>query len=198
MIETSLRNRSLWAGFGAVLTGFLASLCCLGPLLLAGLGLGSVSAFVFFESYRTLFLLATLALLGLGFYGRYQQTRSSCDCESGPRRPTRGLWFMGSLALVLAGAPLLLSVLPALAQSPNPAPATGEQSHVTLLIEGMSCSGCAGGIADQLKQLKGVTDATVSFEKKTAEVTYDKNQIKPQDLIDAIKKLGYTASEQGK
>ena len=198
MIETSLRNRSLWAGLGAVLTGFLASLCCLGPLLLAGLGLGSVSVFVFFESYRTLFLLATLALLGLGFYGRYQQTRSACDCESGPRRAPRGLWFLGSLALVLAGAPLLLSVLPAAAQSPQPIPATSQESRVTLLIEGMSCASCADGIVDKLKQLKGVTDATVSFEKKTAEVTYDAKQIKPEDMIVAIKQLGYTASVQGK
>jgi len=48
----------------AMLTGGLASACCIGPLLVVFMGLGSASAFIAMEPYRPLLALITLALIG--------------------------------------------------------------------------------------------------------------------------------------
>ena len=60
---------------GAVAAAFAASLCCLGPLVMAALGIGGAGllARFEFEAYR----LATLAviLLGAGIYLAYRRPR---------------------------------------------------------------------------------------------------------------------------
>lgn len=78
---------------GALVSAFLASLCCLGPLLLALLGLGGAGLLVKFERYRPYFMVLTLALLGLGFYFTYRKPKlkatpaagtpagAACECE---------------------------------------------------------------------------------------------------------------------
>ncbi|RMH50622.1 MAG: hypothetical protein D6682_06500 [Zetaproteobacteria bacterium] len=48
---------------GAVIAGGLASACCIGPLIVVLLGLGSASAFVALEPYRPLLAVLTFALL---------------------------------------------------------------------------------------------------------------------------------------
>src|SRR2546428_13504642 len=53
---------------GAVASGLLASVCCIGPLLLAALGIGGAELLARFESYRPAFTAATFALLGVGFW----------------------------------------------------------------------------------------------------------------------------------
>lgn len=71
---------------GAVVSAFLASLCCLGPLVFAVLGIGGAGLLVKFEPYRSYFTLLTLGLLGLGFYFTYRPRRvpaadgPACDC----------------------------------------------------------------------------------------------------------------------
>lgn len=54
----------------AIGVAFLASLCCIGPLLFVTLGVGAGLA-SHFEPLRPLFAVLTLALLGLGFYTVY-------------------------------------------------------------------------------------------------------------------------------
>ncbi len=76
---------------GAVVSAFLASLCCLGPLLFALLGLGGAGLLVKFERYRPYFMVLTLGLLALGFYVTYRKPKAAaaadvqgglaCDCE---------------------------------------------------------------------------------------------------------------------
>lgn len=76
---------SLASAGGAVVSAFLASLCCLGPLVFALLGIGGAGLLVKFEPYRPYFMAATLALLGAGFYFTYRKPKPlagpDCDCE---------------------------------------------------------------------------------------------------------------------
>ena len=72
---------------GAVVSAFLASLCCLGPLVFAVLGIGGAGLLVKFEPYRPYFRVLTLGLLGAGFYFTYRPRRvaavadgPACDC----------------------------------------------------------------------------------------------------------------------
>lgn len=60
-------RRGLLASLGAVGAAFLASLCCVGPLLFVTLGVGAGVASRF-EPLRPLFTALTLALLAVGFY----------------------------------------------------------------------------------------------------------------------------------
>jgi|GEM_PF-1500296 len=68
-----------------------------------------------------------------------------------------------------------------------------ESSVVTLEITGMTCGGCVLGVRKVLTRLDGVTKAVVSYEKGTAVVTFDPSKTNTEQMIAAIKTLGYTA-----
>lgn len=76
---------SVAAVSGAVASAFLASLCCVGPLVFALLGIGGAGLLVKFEPYRPYFAALTFALLGAGFYFTYRAPRlargAACACE---------------------------------------------------------------------------------------------------------------------
>lgn len=65
---------------------------------------------------------------------------------------------------------------------------------VTLHIEGMSCPSCSVAVRIALKKLDGVRDARVSVQAKRAVVDYVPAKVSPQQLVDAVNRLGYEAS----
>lgn len=58
-------------------------------------------------------------------------------------------------------------------------------------IGGMTCVNCENKIEQQLKQKKGVKDATVSYNKGTAVVTFDREEINEEQMIQVIEQLDY-------
>lgn len=64
----------------------------------------------------------------------------------------------------------------------------------TLHVEGMTCGGCVVGVRKVLTRLAGVTKAEVSYEHSRAVVTYDPQKVTVEQMIEAIKTLGYKAS----
>lgn len=62
-----------------------------------------------------------------------------------------------------------------------------------LKIEGMHCTSCAMNIDFDLEDL-GVKSAKTNYAKQETEVEFDEEKIKPQAIIDQIKKTGYKAS----
>jgi copper chaperone CopZ len=72
-------------------------------------------------------------------------------------------------------------------------PATGPRT-VTLTVKGMTCGGCVLGTRKVLTRLPGVAKADVSYEKGTAVVTYDPAKVTVEQMVAAIKTLGYTAT----
>ena len=75
---------------GAVVSAFLASLCCLGPLVFALLGIGGAGLLVKFEPYRPYFTVLTLGMLGLGFYFTYRRPRLAAATAGAPSGPECG------------------------------------------------------------------------------------------------------------
>jgi copper chaperone CopZ len=65
---------------------------------------------------------------------------------------------------------------------------------VHLKVEGMPCGACAISVKTALTRLDGVQEATVSFEKKEAEVRYVEGKVTVEQMIEAVNKLGYIAS----
>lgn len=105
--------RALATVAGAVTSALLASLCCIGPLVFAALGIGGAGLLVRFEPYRPLFSVLTLGMLGTGFYFTYRTPRAAtgpdCNCPV-PRASRLGksmLWLATVVALLLLTFPLL-------------------------------------------------------------------------------------------
>ena len=69
-----------------------------------------------------------------------------------------------------------------------------EPSRVTLKIDGMTCGGCVIGVRRVLTRLDGVRSAEVSYENQRALVIYDPAKVTVEQMIAAIKTLGYEAT----
>ena len=96
--------------FSAVGSAFLASACCIGPLIVVLLGLGSASAFVAMEPYRPVFATFTLGLLAWAGW-RHRQCRKQCAANGCPPKKPLMLWLLGGLSILLLVAPNLMSLL---------------------------------------------------------------------------------------
>ncbi len=123
--RTSGSSRATFAASaGSILSAFLASACCVGPLVFALLGLGGAGLLVKFEPYRPYFMAITFALLGTGFYFTYRRPRASasatsgadgaaCDCPA-PRTNRAGrimLWVATVLVVGFLVFPYLVPLL---------------------------------------------------------------------------------------
>lgn len=67
-------------------------------------------------------------------------------------------------------------------------------ANVTLNIEGMHCGGCATGIQMITSGMDGVTSSFVDLDAKKGTIEYDETKVKPEAMIEEIKKLGYSAT----
>ena len=72
---------SIAAAATSVLSAFVASACCVGPLVFALLGIGGAGFLVKLEPYRPYFTGATVLLLGTGFWLSYRKPKPTADCE---------------------------------------------------------------------------------------------------------------------
>lgn len=111
---------------GGLVTAFFASLCCIGPLVLAVLGVG-VGATGFWADtagvlkgivpYRPIFIGLTVLLLGLSFYLAYRRPRPVCSsgaiCASSAALHANRtvLWGITIFAVILVSAPYWLEIL---------------------------------------------------------------------------------------
>ncbi len=67
---------------------------------------------------------------------------------------------------------------------------TIEKSSLSIAVEGMSCGhSCAPFIEKKLNQIEGVLEAKVSFEKKSAEVTINTNEVSKEEIIKKIESI---------
>ena len=69
-----------------------------------------------------------------------------------------------------------------------------EQKIVVLKVEGMTCGGCAIPTRKVLARLTGASKVEGSYEQSRAAVTYDPRKITVEEMIAAVKTLGYTAT----
>jgi len=192
-----MKERSL--AIGSTLAAFLASLCCLGPLLLGGAGLGAVLVATF-APLRPYFLAVSAVLLAGGFYFVYRKPKAAeafagvtCAPESGTRRLAKPLLWLAALAVAaLAFFPsygLKLVGRPAAA-----APIfSATLQTAELKITGMDCSVCSGVIQRKLLETPGVAKAEVRYPAGSATVQFDSSQTDTSKLIAAVKDTGYKA-----
>ena len=185
---------------GSTIAAFVASLCCLGPLLLGGFGLG-VALVATFTPLRPYFLAVSAVLLVAGFYFVYNTPKAArvcegevCAPESRTRRMAKPLLWLATLAVVaLAFFPSYGAKLVGTARIA--APSAGARIETAeLKITGMDCEVCAGVIQRKLLETRGVLKAQVRYPAGSATVQFDASQTDPEKLIAVVDGTGYKAS----
>jgi mercuric ion transport protein len=94
---------------GSVISGILASACCIGPLLFAFLGISGAAFARAFEPFRPYLLVVTYALLGGAFYVTFRPQTAACGpgkaCEM-PRtnRLSKMMLWIATIVVVLTTA----------------------------------------------------------------------------------------------
>jgi copper chaperone CopZ len=94
-----------------------------------------------------------------------------------------------TVLLAAAVSAFVLAAHPARPDGAAPGLAT-----VALHVEGMTCPSCKAAVRTAITRLPGVKDAKVDVVKKSATVEYDASKVTPQQVVDAVNRLGYAAS----
>lgn len=183
------------ASIGALITAGIASICCVGPIVLVGLGLGGAGLAVGISKYRPIFLALTLILLGVAFYLTYRKKEvlcedGTCKLQSGSKTMKTALWIIVVFAVGISSFPHWSPYL--LGKSSVPVPANAES--IVLKVSGMICTACAVGIEKSLRKVPGVQSASVDFDKSEAVVAVEHDKVSEEELLKAVQAVGPTYS----
>ncbi len=188
---------------GAVAAAIIASLCCIGPVVIALIGVGSTGVFTAFEPLRPYFIGLTVVLLALAFYLTYRKHEvicadGTCKIESAGKWNKIAVWFATLVAAIAIAFPAFNFTNAAAAQAMLN---QNRQQHSTIAIldiEGMDCKGCAKGLEATLGRAAGVKKAAVEFEKSRAVVEYDSTRTTLERLITVVDEAGFKAKRNEK
>lgn len=184
---------------GAGVAAFLASICCVGPLVLLSLGIsgawiGNLSAL---QAYRPFFMAITAAFLGFAFYRVYRKPKTAlidgdedCGCPVNQKKGKFMLWGTTIAIVALFALPYLSPVV--LADKSSDSGASYEK--VVLDVENMTCSACTVTVAKRLTRIDGVKDAKVTLKPPEAVVFFDPSKVSTKELIAATTNAGYPSS----
>jgi len=182
------------AKYAGILSAVLGSICCVGPLLLIGLGLGTSAAII--GRYHWIFVGAAIVVLVWAWTKHFRE-KAQCACEHRAMygRRISLLTLIVASVIVVAFAALNIS---SYAFPGSPAPVSQSPSstfqRIVIPVEGMSCATCEVAVRHGLKRIAGVKSAHVSVATKTATVDYDAAKTNTEQLVAAINSTGYRAS----
>ena len=194
---------------GAIVAAIAASLCCIGPLLFAVLGLGAFGAASGFEAGRPYLMAFAVLALAFGFYRSYFSKESCAPGDACATKPVSRvnrvfLWLASVAVLAFALSPYYAGTLAtslnrqsrqnvstekavtlAQQQASADVPAATE-AITTLKIKGMTCASCEATIQLVLEKTPGVDSAAVSYERGEAVVKYDPAKVTPEKLARSV------------
>ena len=67
------------------------------------------------------------------------------------------------------------------------------KKKVSLTLTGMHCTSCSLIVEKSINKLPGIESASASYGAEKADITFDSDQVKTEDIIGAVKKAGYEA-----
>ena len=181
-----------------MLSALLASVCCLGPVLLIALGLGSLGIGALLGRAHWWFIVAAMAMLTFA-WRRYLKEASRCkaaSCEMARGKTTQTVLLLASAVVaVFVGLNLYTyaSQQRSAARQDTASPMNGQMVSVMIPVEGMTCFTCELTVASSLKHLPGVQSAEAKVNEGMAYVRYDPARVSLDDLLAAINKTGYLA-----
>jgi len=185
-----LNNKGLASGFWA---GIISSLCCITPMVLIFLGLGTVSFAFSFVAYKLEFLLTSLFFLALTTW--FFLKKEKCSLFSKQARS----FLISSLAVyLLLFFGLVYVLVPTLGSKIYQARLFDKNSNdhqaschleidlVSLELDKLSCASCAAAIQHALEQQPGVIKTEVNLKTNKTLVHYNDQAISPSEIIKAI------------
>jgi mercuric ion transport protein len=108
-------RKNLFLNTGTVLAAVGASLCCILPVAVAVLGVGSAALGAAHEPFRPYFAGFTVLLLGFAFYRAYKPVKcepgEACAVPASRRRHRIVLWVVAAVAVALMAFPYYASWL---------------------------------------------------------------------------------------
>ncbi len=194
-------KRSWWL-IGTLASAIGASICCLGPLILVGLGFSGawIGNLASFERYRPLFMLIAFGFLAFAFYKVYSkpkgeccQTDSYCASPKADKINKIALWSVTVLVIGMLVSPNVIGAFASKSTIKQPV----STKQVVLNVEGMTCAACSVTVSKSLKRVDGVQEANVTLTPPEAVVTFDPAKVKVEQLIEATKNVGYPTSVKG-
>lgn len=106
------------AAAGSMVSGILASACCIGPLVFAVLGISGAAFAHKLEPLRPYLLVLTYGLLGSAFYFSYRPAATACEPTRSCEMPTANrvgrllLWVAAVIVLLATAFPWYAEYLP--------------------------------------------------------------------------------------
>src|SRR6266852_4338025 len=177
-----------------ILAVILGSTCCIGPLLLVTIGVGSGAVFI--GHYHWFFIIGAIAVL-IWAWAKYLREKTVCDCEHKPMGGQRSaiVTLLVTTVLVIGFAGLNISRyvfggVPPAAQDKL----SNGLSRIVISVDGLSCVACEIPVRHALRRIDGVKGIYGSAATKTATVEYELAKTNPERLVAAINSTGYRAS----
>ncbi len=178
--------------FVAVFSGIIASSCCIGPAILALLGIAGAGIFAGFENIRPFFIAITLILLISAFYLTYRKREIKCE-DGTCRIESAGKW--NKIVLWLAAFIILLAILFPYSNFTTTINArvqhAGEVREVVIPFEGMTCTGCESSVEMAIKKVPGVMEVRADHLRGEVFIRFDSKKAKVDDFKKAINGAGY-------
>ena len=201
--NNSHNEKHKWGLVGAIVTAIIASICCLGPLVLLALGISGawISSLSALEPYRPVFMTITFVFLGFAFYTVYKKPKVE-TCESGsycgnPKAERISkiiLWVVTVSVVILFALPYVIPYLYGDTQGQQMQSIPEGMKTVTLGVKNMTCAACTVTITKSLKNLEGIKDVKVSLDPPRAIVVYDPAKADIKKITTATANVGYPSS----
>ena len=175
-----------------LLSAMLASACCLGPLLLMLLGLGSAGVGAWLGRAHWWFTGAAALLLTAG-WRRYITEHARCRSGACQMvRPKRTRWMLVAASIIVAGF-TGLKAWAAFGPAARPMTASVAAAGRTVAIptKGMTCAMCELAIEQRLAKHPGVLQVDAQAAAEQVVIIYDARTADLRGLRAAIDKAGY-------
>jgi len=178
-----------------IFASVFASICCLGPILLILLGLGTLGIGAIIGKYHWWFLSGGILLITIAWraYSKEKRTCELKSCQMENKRLTQVILILATLIVIFFTGLNLYSYLGKSLNNHESAAVINTKT-VIIPVEGMSCFTCEVTVTSALKKVEGVISAVASAKEKSAKVVYDPSKTNISHLIEAINKTGYKAS----
>lgn len=180
-------------------SAILASTCCTVPLILLGISLLGIGAWglsgvsTFLGSIKWILMPIAVAGLGFSFYKFFKEKKA---CEGGACQMIgkKTNIILLTLSTVLVSTFLVFSIYPYLSAGEQDTFSLDDNlTQVSLNIKGMTCATCAITAQKALESVAGVEKVWVSLKENKGVVNLDPQQVKEEQLIQALGKVGYKA-----
>lgn len=170
---------------------FLASICCIGPIVLLVIGSTSIGLFSVFEPIRPILAVLSVVILVYAYFTLFKKDREACcnteESKQSLRKQKQILLGITPIVFVLLAFPYLIGGSH-LSNSNNQ---TGIKSE--WVVEGMTCGGCAAGMEGSLAATDGMNFCKVSYENGTMLCYTDDRKLLIDNIPGLVAGNGYKA-----